>query len=141
LPPIGIFGKAAAELVGIIIRPDYQGRRFGPLLVRRFVNMHRTERLLAYTRNPALLRVLEAVSGRHEVLAHADPEAAAAQIAQASVGPDGNLYHIGRYAPRGLYGDEDPAGRAYHGRPLMDQCQLLTDPNNALAVSVNLRKP
>jgi len=52
---------------------------------------------------------------------------------------DGIAYHIDRYAPTGLYGAFDPAGGGYNDQVLKERCELLTNPNNALAVAVALR--
>lgn len=111
------------------------------MLVNDFIRQQQPGRLVAYTRNPSLLRLLEQVSGCDNVLEHDNPDAVATTIANATTGPDNNLYHIGRYAPNGLYGlGHDPATRLYYGVPLVKRCILLADPNNALAVSVSIHE-
>ncbi|HSW91214.1 MAG TPA: hypothetical protein VLG09_01040 [Candidatus Saccharimonadales bacterium] len=79
------------------------------------------------------------MSGADGILQHDNPEEIAATLDHASVGHDGHVYHIGRYGPDGLYGSFDPATRAYGTAALLDQCVLLADKNNALAVSVPLQ--
>ena len=63
----------------------------------------------------------------------------ASELPDASVAADGNIYHIGRYAPDGLYGSYDPSTRDYLGTPLRDRCVMLSDPNNALALSISIQ--
>ena len=134
----GYFGKAAVELVGIIVHPGRQQDDIGTTLAKAYIAKERPSRLIAYTRNPAAIRLIERVSGKKDILAHTDPSAVAGQIPHASLEADGNLYHIGRYAPTGLYGSFDPSERQYMERPLRERCPLLEDPNNALAISVEL---
>jgi len=73
-----------------------------------------------------------------DVLSYESPETEVALIPNATIGEDGNLYHIGRYAPHGLYGGADPAEREYNGVALKERCRLLEDKNTALAVRVEL---
>jgi hypothetical protein len=134
-----VFGAQATELAGISIRPGYQKHDTGTLLVGGFVDRHEPERMTAYTRNPSLLRLLERVSGVEEILLHDNPEEIAETLDHASVGHDGHVYHVGRYGPDGLYGSFDPATRIYSTTALLNQCVLLSDKNNALAVSVPLQ--
>jgi len=96
------------------------------------------EKLIAYTRNPAIVRLLERISGQSNILHHDDPSATANTIPHAAIGEDGKVYHVNRYAPNGLYGSVDPAERNYKGLPLKDQCRLLANPNTALALLVEL---
>lgn len=87
--------------------------------------------MIAYTRNPALLKALGNACGQLDVLQATDPTI----IPHASVQPDNIAYHIGRYAPHGLYGNSDPADRTYNGTLLKERCKYLHDPTTALAVS------
>jgi len=80
-----------------------------------------------------LLRVLGAVARTRDVLARQSIALPHATM------HDGIAYHIDRYAPTGLYGAFDPAGGEYNDQVLKERCELLTNPNNALAVAVALR--
>lgn len=134
------FGGKAVELAGLISRPDYQAKGIGTSLVGNYIDTYSPKEMIAYTRNPALLRVLGNVSMTSDVLAYDNPELIAAHIPYATVGEGNILYHIGRYAPHGLYGKEDPADKPYNGVALKERCELLADPNNALAVMVDLTR-
>lgn len=135
-PPIeDYFGGRAAELAGIIIHPSMQGRSLGSSLVESYIDDTRPNRLIAYTRNPALLRAVGRACAIANVLEHDDPEQVAETIPNATLKDDGHIYHIGRYAPHGLYGSYDPATRLYHGQRLTDYCRYLTNQNNALSIS------
>lgn len=133
------FGGRAIELAGISVRSEYQKHDAGTQLVGSYIDVYHPEEVTAYTRNPSLVRLLERTTRREDILRHDNPEEVAATLDYATVGPDGHLYHIGRYGPDGLYGSYDPAVRPYGAVALMDQCILLQDKNNALAVSVSLR--
>lgn len=138
-PPTGDrFGNQAIELVGIISRPDTQAKGIGTSLVREFIDVYSPDEMIAYTRNPSLLRVLGNVSLVSDVLECGSPEDAAARIPHATLHEDGLLYHIGRYAPHGLYGADDPADQTYNGQILKARCTQLEDKNTALAVLVEL---
>lgn len=130
------FGDRAIELAGIIVRPDLQRHHLGRQLVGEFIAEERPSRLVAYTRNPALLRAVGYACRRADVLDYQNPEALARTIPNASLEEDGYIYHVGRYAPNGLYGSFDPAERDYQGVPLNERCLLLTEAANALAISV-----
>ncbi len=134
----GHFGKAAFELSGIIVHSAMQGQGIGTELVRQFTGDEAAKKMIAYTRNPSLLRVLGEVSSTEDVLVYDKPELVAAQIPHAEIASDGHIYHRGRYAPDGLYGSYDPATRRYNGEVLNERCAQLQDPNNALAVAVVL---
>lgn len=136
LPTRDYFGNHAVELAGIIVRPDLQKHHLGRQLVGDFIAEERPSRLVAYTRNPALLRAVGYACRRADVLDYQDPEALAEAIPYASLEEDGYIYHVGRYAPNGLYGSFDPAERDYQGVPLNERCLLLTEAANALAISV-----
>jgi len=139
LPPTGdYFGSRAIELAGIIVDPDLQQKGVGTDIVREFVRDFSPERMIAYTRNPSILRLLGKISYVADVLAY-DLASIAVSVPHASV-HDGYVYHIDRYAPAGLYGGEDPATRQYRERILKERCVLLENPNNALAISVNLKE-
>jgi GNAT superfamily N-acetyltransferase len=136
LPHIGdYFGDRAIELAGIIVHPDIQKHRFGTQLVSKFIAEERPSRIIAYTRNPALLRAVGNACDRADVLDYTDSEVLAATIPHATVEEDGYVYHAGRYAPDGLYGTFDPAIRNYQGVPLNERCRVLRDEVNALAIS------
>jgi len=122
------------------IHPAYQQDGLGTGFARRIAAETHTQRLIGYTRNPAILKLLAEVSGRHDILDHANPVTVADELPNATLAADGNIYHIGRYAPNGLYVAYDPASRDYLGQPLRERCALLNDPNNALVLSVNLQE-
>ena len=132
------FGNQAIELAGIISRPDTQAKGIGTSLVQEFIDMYSPAEMIAYTRNPSLLRVLGNVSLISDVLAYESPEDTATRIPHATLHEDGILYHLGRYAPHGLYGTDDPADREYNGNVLKQRCAQLQDKNTALAVLVEL---
>jgi hypothetical protein len=106
--------------------------------VQEFIDIYSPEEMIAYTRNPSLLRVLGNVSLVSDVLECDSPEDTAAKVPHAALHKDGYLYHVGRYAPRGLYGSDDPANRLYNGDILKRRCTALEDKNTALAVLVTL---
>ena len=136
--PIGDnFGGRAVELSGIIVDPSHQQHGIGTTFVQEFIATQRIDILTAYTRNPSILRVLEDVSHTDDVLAR-DPERVAEQLSYATVHND-IVYHLDRYGPNGLYGLFDPASRVYNGQILRERCELLDNPNNALAVAVHLK--
>jgi hypothetical protein len=130
------FGKRTIELAGIIIHPELQGYQLGSQLVSELIAEERPSGIVAYTRNPALLRAVGHACGRADVLDCNDPAVLATDIPHATLEDDGQIYHIGRYAPDGLYGSFDPAKRDYRGVPLDERCKLLKDEVNALAISV-----
>jgi len=131
------FGNRAIELAGIIVDPNFQQSGIGLDIVKDFTDHHRFDRLVTYTRNPSVLRILGGVAMKHDVLSYDSPGHAARDIPHASV-QDGVIYHINRYAPHGLYGGFDPATRKYNGQILKQRCEMLDNKNNALAVSVDL---
>lgn len=107
-------------------------------MVQEIIGQYSPNTITAYTRNPGVLRILGNVSSRHDVLTNENPEEIAAQLEHASV-HDGILYHLDRYGPDGLYGSYDPADRTYNQKVLKEQAILLQNPNNALAVSVDIQ--
>ena len=139
LPPTGeYFGDRAIELAGIIIHPSAQGRGIGAEMVNNYISEEKPSRLVAYTRNPSLLRAVGHACRLADVLSYdSNASELAASIPNATLESDGHLYHVGRYAPHGLYGTFDPARQNYMGRPLMERAVLLDDPTNALAISVS----
>lgn len=128
----------AIELAGIIVDPRDQQRGLGQKLVAQTLEQYNPDGLIAYTRNPAILKIAGQVSGLSDVLTHSDPALIAGAFPEVTV-HDGILYHIDRYAPDGLYGDFDPANREYGGVPLKERAQLLENPNHALIVAVDLK--
>jgi hypothetical protein len=125
------------ELAGIIVRPDYQCHHLGTKLITDFIDEQQPSGLIAYTRNPSLLRAVGRACAKPDVLS-CDTEAVS-QIPYATLEEDGYGYHVGRYAPGGLYGKSDPADRVYEGRILRERCELLNDKTNALAISVTIQ--
>lgn len=95
--------------------------------------------MTAYTRNPAILRIFNQVGDVEDILEHTVAHHRQEDIPHASL-HEGILYHIDRYAPHGLYGSFDPAERPYQDTPLNVRCDLLKNPNNALALAVYLPK-
>ena len=105
-------------------------------MVREFCDNEHPAYLAAYTRNPALLKAVGAGTRHPTVL-----RPSGLVVPHAQTMTDGHTYHIGRYAPQGLYGSFDPADREYQGQPLKQQCAFLQDPTNALAISVKVEQP
>ena len=132
------FGEKAAELSGIVTHPSHR-KNLGFAMVQKYTEQINPERLIAYTRNPALLRLLGKTCKKLDLLRQDNPDEIALMIPHATVGEDGILYHIDRYAPKGLYGDQDPADSSYNGEILKDRCKLLANKNTALAISINPR--
>jgi hypothetical protein len=130
------FGKRTVELAGIIVHPELQKHHLGTQLVSEFIAEERPSGIIAYTRNPALLRAVGHACRSADVLAYDNPEEVAASIPHATLEEDGHIYHMGRYAPTGLYGSFDPASRKYQNVPLDERCKPLKDPINALAIAV-----
>lgn len=128
------FGSQAIELAGIIVDPDLQKKGIGSEIVQEFLDSNPAEHLCAYTRNPAILRILGAVTRQADVLLQLS-----SPLPHVSI-HEGIAYHIDRYGPDGLYGSYDPASREYNGHVLKERCTLLEKPGNALAVSVNINK-
>jgi hypothetical protein len=108
-------------------------------MVSHYISEARPSRLVAYTRNPSLLRAVGHACRCADVLSYDSGDALelAATIPNATLESDDYLYHVGRYAPHGLYGTFDPAQRNYMGQPLMERAVLLDDPTNALVISVS----
>lgn len=128
------FGGAAIELAGIIVDPRLQNKKTGRGMVREFLDSNPTDHLSAYTRNPAILRILGTVARQADILlglSHPLPNVSF---------HDDIAYHLDRYGPDGLYGSYDPASGEYNGRILKERCVLLEEPGNALALSVNVSK-
>jgi len=130
----GNFGDRAIELAGIIVDPTFQHRGTGATIVQEFIRQQPADHLTAYTRNPKLLRLLGNVARLEDVLARSSIELPNATES------GGLTYHLGRYAPNGLYGSFDPADDEYNGQVLKHRAVLLDNPNNALAVSVPLTR-
>lgn len=105
-------------------------------MAQDFIDQHGPDRLVAYTRNPALLQLLGNLGGRMDILDNSDDEPLSLIIPNATVEKDGLSYHIDRYAPEGLYGNSDPADSLYNGVILKERCLPLTNKNTALAVSI-----
>ncbi|MCL2037974.1 GNAT family N-acetyltransferase [Candidatus Saccharibacteria bacterium] len=126
-------GNRAVELSGIVTNPSKQRKGIGLRMVQDFVGTQQPQDLVAYTRNPAILRIMNEVGGVDNVLTSTD----AAVVPEAEISDDGIPYHFGRYVG-GLYGNYDPATREYIGRTLIEQAVALVDPRNALAVAVKV---
>lgn len=130
LPTGDYFGSSAVELAGIVA-----GKRgAGTELVADFITRNAPTEMIAYTRNPKLLRVLAKTCRVLDVLSHDYPEYIVDKIPHATLANDGHMYHINRYAPHGLYGGHDPADDEYNDRVLKERCVLLQNENTALAV-------
>ena len=128
------FGGRAVELAGIIVDPDLQQKGIGSEIVQEFLNDNPADHLTAYTRNPAILRILGTVARQTDVLLQLSSPLPHTTL------HEGITYHLDRYGPNGLYGRDDPADREYNDRVLKERCILLAEPGNALAVSVDLTK-
>jgi hypothetical protein len=138
LPHIGDdFGGRAIELAGIIVHPADQQRQLGLNLVKQLVAGQLPETIIAYTRNPAILKIIGQVSRTPDVLVQDNPEDFTRQFPETTIDA-GIAYHLDRYAPDGLYGDFDPADRNYQGIALKQRAKLLENPNHALIVAARI---
>jgi hypothetical protein len=104
------------------------------MLVRAYVAAERPQRLLAYTRNPGVLRILGDAADIPDVVASTD-QALLVSIAPHVEVLNGAAYHLGRYGVEGLYGGADPADKHYGQQPLVDAYPpLKANRSTALAV-------
>lgn len=131
----GNFGAYAIELAGIMVDPMFQKSGIGTKMVKEFLTGQSCDYLTAYTRNPGVLRILGKVGCVNDIL----DQKPAIDMPYA-IEYEGVTYHIGRYGPNGLYGEEDPADRMINGVVLKERCKLLVNPNNALALAVAVNR-
>ncbi|HEY8999082.1 MAG TPA: hypothetical protein VIM53_02060 [Candidatus Saccharimonadales bacterium] len=132
------FGGRAVEVGGVVVRPGFQTRRVGTLLVAEYVREVGAKLLTAHTRNPAILRLFAEVCGGEQNVypLGGTPELAelAQQIPHATTG-SGVTYHIDRYDEGGLYGHGDPADRpSGEFKSLKQRFPLLENERTALVV-------
>lgn len=112
-----------------------------------FIATQHPQFLATYTRNPAILRILESVCGQENVFPLCDDEelcniAENMPYAQRTHEQNtGELYHIGRYG-NGLYSAEkDPACTTFSSElPLTERYAALHDPGTALVVTARVNQ-
>lgn len=125
------------ELLGVVVHPGVQQRGLGSLLVRAYVAAEQPRQLLAYTRNPGVLRILGDAAEVPNIVAATD------KVLLGSIAPhveviDDTAYHVGRYGAEGLYGGADPADKHYGQQRLVDAYPPL-EANRSTALAVLAR--
>lgn len=95
------------------------------------------EIVTSYTRNPSVLRLLDNIGG--DVFDN-DNKQIALSMNNAVKLSDGNIYHIDRFGPNGLYGTNDPAEQLYNDEIFMNKFIGLKNTCNALALAVKVKR-
>lgn len=126
-----------------MIDPEHQAKGIGEKFTKAIVNHFEAPTLSAYTRNPALLKMLSAVGTVFPL--HNNPQLRCLALSldnATEVDGDHAVYHLGRYGAEGLYGKSDPAKRinGIQDKPLAEIFPCLEDPSNALVVTVHSGK-
>lgn len=137
-----VFGGKAIELAGRVIRPDYQEHGIGSYLLREYVASNQPALLTTYTRNPAVIAMLQRVSS--EVYPVHDDEhlsQLAAGMTNATLRGDA-VYHLNRYDEGGLFGGSDPADRMLHGDSISLKARFtgLINVRNALVIAARVQE-
>lgn len=116
-----VFGGRAIELAGQVIAPARQGEGVGRRMTERFLDTQPTEFMTAYTRNPALIKMMSRVAFDLYPLDD-DPtlQQLAASMPHAAI-HDNVAYHVDRYGSDGLFQGADPA-----------ESQLMTAPDTLI---------
>lgn len=109
-------------------------------MLREAVREHEPQYLTTYTRNPAIVRMMESVVGGTYPIISNDKLKQIAQHMEGATVFDGAVYHINRYDESGLFKGEDPAGRQYEGRPFYDHFSGLQCARNALIIVSDARR-
>ena len=136
------WGGVAIELVGIAVKPEFQGRGLGGAMVNSFSKQcgESPDFITAYTRNPSTVGILHHFGGAyplnsdHELISVANAMPEASEI-------NGTVYHIGRYGNKGLYGGYDPADRSLRGDriPMKERFSELKNKGSALIVASRIK--
>ena len=136
------WGGVAIELVGIAVKPEFQGRGLGGAMVNSFSKQcgESPDFITAYTRNPSTVGILHHFGGAyplnsdHELISVANAMPEASEI-------NGTVYHIGRYGNKGLYGGYEPADRSLRGDriPMKERFSELKNKGSALIVASRIK--
>ena len=108
------FGVETTELAGRVIDPSYQRQGLGSALLARYIADVRPERLVTYTRNAAVIRMLGHVSTQvYPIVSRPDLQQFALHVATDTTTIEGVTYQLQRYGEEGLFKGFDPADRSY----------------------------
>lgn len=133
-------GGRAIEWIGCIIEPTYQKQGLARRLILDNAHHMGAERIVACTRNPAILRMMGKASTILYPLEHNAELHELAMSMPYATDVNGAVYHIGRYPGDGLYGGDDPADLPVHkgGEPLNVQFPELQDARNSLVFAAQI---
>lgn len=136
-----VFGGKAIELAGRVVHPDFQAYGIGSLMLKDFVQHHSADSLTTYTRNPAVLRMIQHVARDiYPKTIVTDLQDIATQMSYAHTDKDGTTYHFNRYDEGGLYQTDDPADKPLidGGISLKEQFPRLGNIRHALVVAARI---
>src|SRR5688572_1011755 len=104
-----VVGGRAIELTGQVITPARQGEGIGRHMTDEFLDKQPTEFMTAYTRNPALIKMMSGVAiSLYPLDNDRSLQEMASYMPHATVQGDAT-YHIDRYGNDGLFQGSDPA--------------------------------
>lgn len=115
-------------------------------MLKDFVQHHPADFLTTYTRNPAVLRMIQHVARDiYPKTTAIDLQNVAVQMPHTYLDEDGSTYHFNRYDEGGLYLTDDPADRPLidSGISLKEQFPRLDNICHALVVAarINMELP
>lgn len=109
-----------------------------------YVDLHKPEKLITFTRNASILRMLGSVADTLYPLKHSQQDQALAELLGESVTTINEVaYELERYDTQGLFRGFDPADRPYelnNPETLKQRFEQLTSVQAALVVVATLPK-
>ena len=136
------FGGKAIELAGRVIDPEYQMRGIGRDMLKNFLTENPISLLTSYTRNPAIIRMIQRVADEVYPVEQSEfMRRTALQVPFASAA-DEAVYHLDRYGPEGLFRGSDPAENPLYkgGARLKETYPALKSIRHALVVAATINQ-
>lgn len=136
-----VFGGRALELAGRVVHPRYQRQGVASYMLEELVASERPGYLATYTRNPAIIKMMQRQSDEIYPL-HDDASLRMMALNMDDASELDVVYHIDRYGEQGLFVGEDPACRpAEDGdRALKQRFDGLMSVRNALIIVARTKR-
>lgn len=124
-----------------MIHPDYQAQGIGQRMLGEFLEQHPTAYITTYTRNPAVMKMVQKhAKSVYPLDNSSELQTLATHMPYAEVDVDGTVYHFNRYDEGGLFRAADPADRPF-GEPnlsLKQRFEKLQNIRHALVIAARV---
>lgn len=107
-------------------------------MLRCMIEQQRPRYITTYTRNPAILRMIQSQSSSIYPLDLHDPELPTLALQMPHAEQRDVTYHLRRYDNEGLFGGSDPAEQSINDVPLRERFIELKSVRSALVVAARV---